>query len=76
MKNLLLITLLSLLLTGCGNKQIFDTHWIFNHAVIEGVGEVEISSWNDYEGSDMIQVTSKNGITYLTHSSNVILISK
>ena len=42
-----------------------------NGELIEG----KVTSWKDYNESDMIQVTMDN-ITYLTHSSNVILCSE
>ena len=74
-KAILGIILTGLLLTGC-NKQIIDAHWTFKYADIEGIGTVEVSSWNDYDASDIIQITAKNGTTYLTHSSNVILRTK
>ena len=71
-----LIAGIILALTSCGyNKQIFDVDYHFNKAIIENVGTVEIKSWNDYENSDMIQVTTKDGTVYLTHSSNIILVS-
>lgn len=76
MKKAIIGILLSvLLLTGC-NKTIIDTTYTFEYADIEGVGTVEVSSWCDYENSDMIQVTDKSGVTYLTHSANVILRTK
>ena len=64
-----------LVLTGC-NMQVIDTNWTFKYADIEGIGTVEVSSWKDYDQSDMIQVTAKDGTTYLTHSSNVVLRTK
>lgn len=71
-KAVLGIILTCMILTGC-NMQVIDTTWTFKYADIEGVGTVEVQSWCDYENSDMIQVTAKDGTTYLTHSSNVIL---
>ena len=62
-------------LAGC-NMQVIDTTWTFKYADIENVGTVEVQSWCDYENSDMIQVTAKDGTTYLTHSCNVILRTK
>ena len=62
-------------LTGC-NRQILDTNWTFKYADIENVGTVEISSWRDYDESDMVQVTAKDGTVYLTHSSNIVLRTK
>lgn len=76
MKKYIVIFLLSTFaLTGC-NEQIIDTNYTFKRAYIEGVGEIEVSTWRDYENSDQIQITGKDGVTYLTHSSRVILFSK
>lgn len=69
------IMLTGLILTGC-NRQIIDTTWTFRYADIDGIGTVEISSWKDYDQSDMIQITAKNGTTYCTHSSRVVLRTK
>lgn len=76
MKKYIIIFLLSTaVLTGC-NEQIIDTNYTFKRAYIEGVGEIEVSTWRDYDGSDQIQITGTDGVTYLTHSSKVILFSK
>ena len=76
MKKFIIIFLLSTFtLTGC-NEQIIDTNYTFKRAYIEGVGEIEVSTWRDYDDSDQIQITGKDGVTYLTHSSRVILFSK
>lgn len=67
------------------NKSLFDTTWHFDRAIItladsgSGNGETfyiegPVDSWTDFEGSDTIQVKI-NGVVYLTHSSNVVLIS-
>ena len=68
---------LCLMLAGC-NKQMVDTTFKFDRAVI-GLpnGEVvdgEVQSWKDYEDGDQIQVKI-DGVVYLVHSSNVVLIS-
>lgn len=66
------------LFAGC-NKQLIDTTWSFERAIIflpDGEKlEGRVTSWNDYEGSDIIQVAI-DGKMYLTHSSNVVLISE
>lgn len=73
----LLVLAMCVLLIGCGyNKQIVDLDYKFNYAIIflpdgEKI-EGKVSSWNDYDESDMLQVKI-DGITYLTHSSNIIL---
>ena len=60
-----------------GNQQVFDTTWRYEWAIVQlGNGELlegQITSWKDF--SDMIQFTM-NGITYFTHSSNVILCTE
>ena len=69
--------LLLFLLAGCGNRQMFDTTWNFNRAYImigDSVIDVEIASWRDFDNSDMIQIRTADGATYLTHSVNVILV--
>lgn len=81
MKKLLIIGLLVGLctaLTSC-NMQMLDTTYSFEKAIVnlqngksvEGV----VESWMDYENSDQLQVKI-NGKTYLTHASNVVLISE
>lgn len=71
MKKGIIIVLISLLLTGCNERLACSN--TYNKAVIEGYGEIEISAWSGCDG--IVQVTDKNGKTYLTHSSNIILIS-
>lgn len=70
------ILLTSTLLVGC-NRQILDTTWNFNKAIIV-IGdekiEVEVDSWKDYDDTT-VQIKDKNGKTYLTDIKNVILIS-
>lgn len=62
-----------------GNEQAFDTTWRYEWAIVQlGNGELlegQITSWKDFSESDMIQFTM-NGITYLTHSSNVVLCTR
>lgn len=69
-----------------GLPSIIDTTWSFERAIIslpDPAGkfgdyfyvEGNVDSWKDFENSDMIQVRI-DGVTYLTHSSNVILISE
>ena len=67
--------------SGCeySNMQVMDTTFNFDKAVIflpngESI-EGKIDSWLDFENSDMIQVKI-NGVTYLTHATNVIMIAE
>lgn len=75
---MLAATMLLVICAAC-NKQIADTTWSFEKAVVglpDGSsvsGKVE--SWCDYDNSDMIQVKI-DGKTYFTHSVNVVMISE
>lgn len=79
---ILVLVLCAIGLSACkvGNRQIgFDTTQTFKYAVIQlGNGELiegAVESWRDFEDGDEVQLTI-NGITYLTHYSNVILTTK
>lgn len=82
MKKFICVTLVAIMLMTClvgCNQQILDTTWSFERAIIflpngEKI-EGDVTSWKDFESSDMIQVVI-DGKTYLTHSSNVVLISE
>jgi len=69
--------LMLLSLTACGNKQMFDTKYTFDRAIIcLPNGEVvdgEVESWTDYEG-EQLQIKI-DGVTYLTSSYNAVLIA-
>lgn len=76
----ILLVTLCFCLTGCmvGNRQIgMDLTQSFTWAIVElGNGELiegEVTSWRDFDESDVVQFTLDNGITYLTHYSKVIL---
>lgn len=61
------------------NKQIWDITYSFERAVIampDGhIVEGKVDSWKDFDDADQIQVKI-GGKTYLTHISNVVLISE
>ena len=67
-----------LTMTGC-NKQMVDTTYKFDEAIIKlPNGEIvngDVNSWIDFPDGDQIQV-KVNGVTYLTHTSNVVLINR
>lgn len=73
-----LLVLCCMLIFGGCNKQIIDTTWSFERAIIElpngEVIEGKVTSWKDYD-SDQLQVKIDDK-TYLVHSSNVVLISE
>lgn len=79
MKKIIAIVLAGLMvmgLTGC-NYTLIDTNYKFDRAIIEladgEVIEVEVASWTDYDG-EQIQITTKDGTTYLTSSFRCDLI--
>lgn len=72
-----LSVLFILVLSGCGNEQMFDTNWRFNKAIIklgDEVITVDVQMWRDYEDGEQLQITAKDGTVYLTSSYNCTLI--
>lgn len=67
------------MLTGCGFKQVVDTTFRFDSAIVSlpdgTVVSGKVQSWMDYEDGDQIQVKI-DGTTYLVHSSNIVLIAE
>ncbi len=66
-----------LLLSGCGNKNILDTKYTFNKAIIfdeNSATIIEIESWRDYEDGEQIQLKTKDGAFILTSSFDTKLI--
>ena len=63
-------------LTAC-NRQIVDLTYAYDYAIIAlpngEVVEGTVHSWRDYRDGDQIQVRI-NDVTYLCHSSDVVLI--
>ena len=80
MKKILLIGLIfaAMTLTGC-NKQIVDITYKYDRAIISlpngDVVEGKVDSWTDYADGDQIQVKI-DGVSYLVHSGDVVLISE
>ena len=77
---LILFVTSTIVLAGCGNRQIIDTKWTFTKAKI-AIGnemiEVNVKSWKDYDNGDTsIQVVAEDGTVYLTDKKNVLLIGK
>ena len=64
-------------LTGCGNKDMWDTVYTFDYAIIRlpngEIVEGEVDKWTDYEDGDQLQVTI-DGKIYLTSTLNCTLI--
>lgn len=73
-----LLSLICILLSAC-NRAPIDFTYNFARAIIylpngESI-EGRVQNWRDYDSSDMMQVKI-DGKTYLTHSSNVLLIAE
>ena len=74
-----IILVMCLLLTACNgyNKQLFDTTYRFDRAIISlpdgTIVDGKIQSWRDYEDGDQLQIKI-DGVTYLVHSSDAVLI--
>lgn len=73
-----MVAIFAVTLTACGNMQMVDTTWNYNKAVISlpdgTIVEGNVESWRDYADGDQIQVKIGD-VTYLVHSSDVVLIS-
>lgn len=73
-----IILAVSLSLAAC-NKQVVDLTYSYEQAIISlpngEIVEGRVQSWTDFEDGDQIQVKI-NGVTYLVHASQVVLISE
>lgn len=75
---ILVMILMLVVLSGC-NRQMADFTYKFDRAYISlpngetVVGKVD--SWLDFDDGDQIQVKI-NGVTYLTHISNVVMVKE
>jgi len=72
MKKIIMTSIICLyILTGCGNKQIFDTTYTFNYISCNETyapfKNTKIKKWTDYDDGEQLQVTLEDG--------NIILIS-
>lgn len=78
LKILILFITIGLCLTGCNYDDLADTTSTFNKAIINltngEVVTVDVKSWKGYSYGDKIEITAKDGTTYLVHSSNCTLI--
>lgn len=76
--SIVMCLVLVLSLSSCGNKNLLDFTYTFNHAILSlpdgSIVEGQVESWKDFEDGDQIQVKI-NGVTYLVHSSNVVLMA-
>ena len=65
-------------LVAC-NKQVVDLTYSYERAIISlpngEIVEGKVQSWTDFEDGDQIQVKI-DGVTYLLHASQIVLISE
>lgn len=84
MKKKILATILGIgLILGicsCGNKDMLDTAYDFDKAIIKlpngEIVEGEVENWTDTSKYPTQMQIKINGVTYLTDVSNVILIAE
>jgi major membrane immunogen (membrane-anchored lipoprotein) len=77
----ILMTLLVLVtMVACGNKDMFDTVYTYDYAIIafpDGTSKkVEIKQWTDYEDGDQLQIKATDGTVYLVHSEDCVLVQE
>lgn len=75
----IIVLFMTVALSGCGNYQALDTIYGFNKAIISlpngQIIEGKLDSWRDFEDGDQLQVKI-DGVIYLVHSSDVVLIKE
>lgn len=80
MKKIFILVLLMIALTGCGNKDLFDTNYTYDKAIINLQNgqtiEVKVKQWRDYDDGEQIQIIAEDGTVYLTSSYNCTLIKE
>lgn len=81
-KKIGLIALLVVLcgsLCACGNKDMWDTIYTFDEAIVRLADDTivrgKVQSWTDYEDGDQIQIKI-DGVIYLVHSTDCTLMAK
>ncbi len=75
MKKIFILCTLLIILTGCGNKEWFDTTYTFKKAICNYNNDkftLNIKSWTDYDG-EQLQIKDKKGKTYLISANNCYL---
>lgn len=76
---LVVIIMVCISFTGCGNMDMIDTVRTFDYAYISLPNgecvEGEIESWRDYEDGDQLQIKI-NGVTYLTDTTRAVLLKR
>ena len=76
MKKIIFVVGAVLLLTGCGNHDMWDTNYTYDYALcnFEGIPEkIEIKQWATYDG-EQIQIIAKDENIYLVSSIYCTLV--
>lgn len=77
---ILMIILIGATITACGNKDMFDTVFTYDYAIIafpDGTSKrVEVNQWTDYEDGEQLQIKATDGTIYLVHSENCVLVQE
>ena len=75
-----MIILVLVTMVSCVNKDMFDTVYTYDYAIIEfpdGTSKkVEIKQWTDYEDGDQLQIKATDGTIYLVHSEDCVLVKE
>lgn len=75
-----LVIIMMFTLVGCGNKDWFDTVYSYDYAIVsfpDGTSrKIEIKQWTDYENGEQLQITDEDGVIYLVHAANCVLVKE
>ena len=78
MKKLILLPILALVISGCGNLDMFDPNSTYHYAITRGpdgsMKKIEIKQWAEYRGEQKIQIISTDGNIYLLSKNNTVLV--
>lgn len=76
---IVIIAIVAMVLVACGNKDLFDTVYTYDKAILElpdgSIVEGEVDSWTDYADADQLQIEI-DGTVYLVHASKATLIQE
>lgn len=81
MKKLILgLVVVATVLTGCGNKDVFQMDYTFKKAMVRlPNGEVitgEVEEWSSYQSKSIFKVKFKDGRQYLGSAEDIILYNE
>ena len=76
---MVLLIVFLFLITGCGNKDWWDTQYTFKYAYCyydNTVTSYKLDKWTDFEDGDQLQLELDNGNVILVHASRCMLSEK